>query len=95
MEFEKEIYTTESYERLLDLTDAVYLVSHPTKHYDQIKKALEFGKHVICESPIALSKQQCLELFQLAEKNQCVLFEGIKTAYSTAYSRLLLQIKSR
>ena len=94
MEFEKEIYTTESYERLLDLTDAVYLVSHPTKHYEQIKKALEFGKHVICESPIALSKQQCLELFQLAEKNQCVLFEGIKTAYSTAYSRLLLQIKS-
>lgn len=94
MEFEKEIYTTESYERLLDLTDAVYLVSHPTKHYEQIKKALEFGKHVICGSPIALSKQQCLELFQLAEKNQCVLFEGIKTAYSTAYSRLLLQIKS-
>ena len=48
MEFEKEIYTTESYERLLDLTDAVYLVSHPTKHYEQIKKALEFGKHEIC-----------------------------------------------
>ena len=74
--------------------DALYIVSPPEFHYSQIKQALEQGKHVICESPVAETKEQCSELFRLAEERQCVLMEGIKTAYSTAYSRLLLLAKS-
>jgi len=38
--------------------------------------------------------KECKELFELAKKQKCVLMEGIKTAYSTAYSRLLLLAKS-
>lgn len=49
---------------------------------------------MLCESPIALRTDQCNYLFNLAQKNNCVLIEGIKTAYATAYARLLLLIKS-
>ena len=35
--------------------DAVYIAAHPKKHYEDVKRALEAGKHAICESPIALS----------------------------------------
>lgn len=85
---------TDSYEELLKHSDALYILSHPSRHYEEVKTALEAGKHVLCEAPVALSAQQCKELFALAREKKCVLMEGIKTAYSTAYYRLLLLAKS-
>ena len=91
---QKGLYATDKFENLLCKTDALYIDSHPTKHYGQIKTALQSGKHVLCESPIALSEKQCNELFELAREKNLVLMEAIKTAYSTAYYRLLLLAKS-
>jgi choline-phosphate cytidylyltransferase len=85
---------TNSYEELLDAVEAVYIRSQPAEHYDQIRHALERGKHVICESPLVLSRKECEELQQLAKDKNLILMEAIKTAYATAYSRLLLLIKS-
>lgn len=75
-------------------SDAVYIRSVPQKHYTHIKQALENGKHVLCESPISLSKEHTDELFQIARQHNLVLMEGIKTAYATAFSRLVLLIKA-
>lgn len=83
-----------TYEELLKISDAVYIRSNPSLHYNQVKQALQCGKHVLCESPITLQADQCRELFELAEKNHCTLVEGIKTAYSTAYYRLILLAKT-
>ncbi len=77
-----------------DGVDAVYVATHPKKHYDDAKRALEAGKHVICESPIALSVSQYRQLQDLAHSKGLVLTDAIKTAYSTAYSRLLVVAKS-
>ena len=74
--------------------DAVYIATHPEKHFQNVKQALEAGKHVICEAPIALNVTQYRELTELANKKGLVLADGIKTAYSTAYSRLLVVAKS-
>ena len=74
--------------------DSYYLVSNPENHYELIKSYLINNKNVLCESPIALNSNQCIELFKLANDNNCLLFDGIKTAYSIAYSRLLLLVKS-
>lgn len=83
-----------SYEELLNNSDAVYIITSPKFHYRDIKKALKHGKHVLCESPIALSEQECQKLFQLADEKKCILMDAIKTAYSTAYHRMLLQVKT-
>jgi choline-phosphate cytidylyltransferase len=77
-----------------DGVDAVYIATHPRNHYADVKRALEFGKHVICESPIAMSTDQYDELQCLAQKKNLILNDGIKTAYSTAFSRLLVIAKS-
>ena len=77
-----------------DGVDAVYIATHPQKHYGDVKRALEAGKHVICESPLALSAAQCGELMELAHEKGLILVDAIKTAYSTAYSRLLVVAKS-
>ncbi len=84
---------TDNYFDLLDKVDAVFIHSYPAVHYAQIKQALEIGKHVLCESPIALKTSECRELFDIAKKNNLVLIEALRTAYSTAYSRLLLLVK--
>lgn len=83
-----------TYEELLLEVDAVYLLSHPTKHYEQAKKALESGKNVLCEAPIALKSDQLIELEGMAKEKGLILMNGIKTAYATAYYRLLLLVKS-
>lgn len=82
------------YASMLDIVDAVYIATSPSTHYEYVKKALEQGKHVLCDSPVTLSVDKLQELFQLAHKKNLILTEGNKTAYSTAYSRLVLLVKS-
>lgn len=82
-----------SYEELLQNVDAVYIRSIPELHYQQIKEALENGKSVLCESPITLCQDDTKELFELARKKKLIVMEAIKTAYATAFDRLLLLIK--
>ena len=85
---------TENLEELLDVSDAVYIVSHPEQHYVQIKRALLAGKHVLCESPIALKVDDYNELVKIAQERSLQLMDSIKTAYSTAYNRMLVLAKS-
>lgn len=85
---------TNEYDKVIDQADAVYLMSHPSRHYEQIKKALERGKHVLCESPITLNIKEWEELSSLANKKGLVLMDAIRTAYALAYYRLLLLVKS-
>lgn len=84
---------TENYDELLKSVDSVYIVSDCSIRYEQIKKALLNGKHVLCESPICLETKQCQELVKLAKEKKCILMESIKTAYATAYNRLILLLK--
>lgn len=87
-------YVTDNYEELLQQVDAVYIVSHPSLHYEHIKKALLKGKHVLCESPIALSVEEYTKLATLAKQRNVILMDAIKTAFSMAYNRLILLLKS-
>ena len=87
-------FITGVYEELLEKVDAVYIHSHPKLHYEQCMKAILSGKHVLCESPLAETEAQCDELIKLADLHNCILMEGIRTAYLTAYSRLLLLLKA-
>lgn len=96
--FSEELHTlpvqTQDLSELLTYVDAIYVASHPSRHHDQIKQALLAHKHVLCESPIAIRRADYDELKQLAKENGCVLMDAIKTAYSTAYSRMLVLAKS-
>lgn len=83
---------TDNFNKLLDAVDLVYIHSHPDRHYEQVKNALEAGKHVMCEAPLAKSAAECDELFSLADERGLVLMDSLRTAYSTAYARMLLLI---
>lgn len=91
---EESKYSEQSYFDMLSKVDAVYIASPPSMHYSQIKLALEQGKHVLCEAPIAISVDSCEELLTLAKEKDLILMDSVKTAYLNAYSRLLLLVKS-
>ena len=93
-ELKKLKTVTDNLDVFINAVDAVYIRSFPTKHYEQIKKALDMGKHVLCETPVALTLEQSARLHQMAQDKGCILMDAVKTAYATAYSRLLLLAKS-
>ena len=50
----------------------VHICSPNHLHYEMAKAALEAGKHVVCEKPLAISVAQAQDLVQLAEKTKLV-----------------------
>ena len=84
---------SDDFDEQLEDVDALYLVTTPSHHYEQIKTALYLGKHVLCETPISLTSLESKKLHDLADEKNCILMDGIKTAYATAYSRMLLMAK--
>src|SRR5690348_5632686 len=49
-----------SYDHLLqdDALDLIYIATPPYLHYEQSRKALLAGKHVVCEKPAALKTSE-------------------------------------
>ncbi len=45
---------------------AVHIASPNHVHYEHAKRALEAGKHVLCEKPLAISSKETAELAKLA-----------------------------
>lgn len=97
-DFSEELKTlplvTDTIDKLFEVCDAVYIASHPSKHHEEVKAALLAGKHVLCESPITISIKDFLELQKISEEHNLQLVDSLKTAYSTAYNRMLLLVKS-
>lgn len=62
--------------------DAVYLCTPNNTHVVLARQALEAGKSVICEKPLAPSRRDARELFSLAKAKGCLLMEAEKTAFS-------------
>ncbi|MBR2215356.1 MAG: Gfo/Idh/MocA family oxidoreductase [Selenomonadaceae bacterium] len=79
----------DSLEKFFADIDVAYVASPHETHYAYVKAALEHGKHVICEKPLALKKAQAKELFDCATARELVLLEGVKTAYCPGFRKLL------
>ena len=81
-------------EEFFNNCSAVYIVERLDRHADIIRKALNNGKHVICEGPLFLHMKDADECYDYAQKHGLILVDAIKTRYFPSYRHMLLLIKS-
>jgi predicted dehydrogenase len=74
-------------DRLLELNavDLVYISTPPFLHYEQSKRALAAGKHVMCEKPLALTVAQADELVGLARRQDRLLVANLMQRYNRLF----------
>jgi predicted dehydrogenase len=84
------IPTCESFdELLLDPTiDAMSIATPPRTHFPLVTKALEAGKHVLVEKPLATTVEEATQLVELAERNGLVLMPGHTFLYSPPVNKI-------
>lgn len=76
-----------SYEAMLEdeNLDVVYIATPHTLHFEMMKKALEAGKHVLCEKAITLNSKELETVMALAKEKNLVLAEGTTIFYMPLY----------
>lgn len=84
-----EIEAFDNLEDFYAAVDMVYIASPHETHYEYIKSAIMHDKHVLCEKPLVLQKEQAEEVYALAREHNRILFEAIKTAYCPGFQKLL------
>lgn len=65
--------------------NCVYVASPNLLHYEQTKKALLAGKHVLCEKPFCTKLEDAKELVSLAKEKGLFLMEAVPTTYLSNY----------
>ena len=84
----------DSVDELLSMDlDAVSVCVANAMHAEIAIKALNAGKHVLCEKPMAVTLEQCEAMVEAAEKNQKILMIGHNQRFAAAHqeARRLIQ----
>lgn len=56
--------------------EAVYIATPAFLHVKQVVQAAEYGKHILCEKPMALTIEECEKMIDACEKNNVRLAMG-------------------
>ena len=76
------------YEQLLndDLIDCIYIPLPVGLHYEWALKALNAGKHVLCEKSLATTTEEVSSMIETAMKNEKILFENFMFPFHSQFS---------
>jgi predicted dehydrogenase len=78
-----------------DDVDLVYIATPPFLHHSQALAALEAGKHVICEKPLALNVEQADEMIAAARRSDRLLVANLMQRYNPLCDAIAALIESR
>ena len=79
---------TTRYDELLSWVDVVYIAVPNVLHVKYTRAALEAGRHVIVEKPMAPTAALAEELAELARSKKLFLFEAVTTQYLENYAKI-------
>lgn len=78
----------ESPEELIDSVDVVYVTTPNTRHTGPAIAALQAGKHVFCEKPMATTAEDAAALLEAASQSSTVFQVGHNRRFAPVYQRL-------
>ncbi len=73
---------------------AVAIATPPRTHYDLARRALQAGKHVLVEKPLATSVAEAEEMIELAARHDRILMPGHTFVYSPSVNKVRELINS-
>jgi predicted dehydrogenase len=89
-EIDKDLFVTTDYKELLERADidAVAILSPDYLHEEHALAALQAGKHVYCEKPLAITPEGCDRIIDEAEKSGKHLMIGFNMRYMSMYQTM-------
>jgi predicted dehydrogenase len=84
------VYATRDFSDLLNSpdVDALIIATPQVTHFGLTEAALEAGKHVLCEKPLATTTSECDLLISAADRNERILFVGHTFVYNPAVRQM-------
>jgi predicted dehydrogenase len=71
-----------------DEVDLIYIATPPFLHYPHAMAALNAGKHVICEKPLAMNLNEADEMIAVAQKQNLCLVANLMQRYNPLFDRV-------
>ncbi len=81
-------YVAHSASEAIETCDAIYITSPNTKHTELAIAAVEAGKHVFCEKPMATNIADARRVLEAAEKSAAVFQVGHNRRFAPVYAEL-------
>lgn len=84
-----------SYQELFesDDVDIVYIATPHNSHAQLSIEALEKGKHVLCEKPIALNAKETIQMIEVSKRKNKFLMEALWTRFNPLFIEAYEKIK--
>jgi predicted dehydrogenase len=84
----------DSYDALFkdDQVDIIYIATPHDSHAELSIKALENGKHVLCEKPLALSYKDAVRMVEASKKNNKFFMEAFWTRFIPSVKEIIEKI---
>ncbi|PWL39071.1 gfo/Idh/MocA family oxidoreductase [Flagellimonas aquimarina] len=80
----------DSYDKLFEsnTADIVYIATPHNFHKDLAIRAMQSGKHVLCEKPLGINKSEVQELVEVARQNKVFLMEGLWSRFNPSINKV-------
>lgn len=87
----------DSYDALFasDEIDIVYIATPHNFHKDLSIRAMEHGKHVLCEKPLGVNRAEVEEIIVAAEKNKVFMMEGLWSRFNPSIAKAKQLVDAR
>src|SRR3989454_6645680 len=73
----------------------IYIATPPFLHHPQAMKALQAGKHVICEKPLAMDLRQADEMIGLAKEKRLLVIANLMQRYNPLFETIQRLVESK
>ena len=84
-----------SYEELFQCEDidVVYIATPHNSHADLSIQAMNAGKHVLCEKPLAVNRKEALLMVKVAKEKKVFLMEALWTRFNPSILKVMERIE--
>lgn len=77
-----------------EAVDIVYIATPHNSHKNLSIEALQAGKHVLCEKPLAVNRKQAEAMIETAKKENCFLMEAFWSRFNPSINAVFEMIKN-